>query len=512
MLVDCHKPDFNYHSTKMPEPKMHLQKDAVFYPKDDIFQSRPWGVYDLWGRIIPPAALYTAKTNLALGQEFVVKNQRTSQWLLEIETAVYGGFIGLHYGHTLLEFLPRLWYLKKTNGPSTKIIVHCGFSLDLAWKHSWFHDLMSLIGITKADLISPRETVLVRNLFIPESSFQINAFCTKTFANFTHWIGDQVPLTHESDSCPYFLTKMKLSSGVVNYINESDLCARLEKNNFKIIATEELSFFEQIKLFKSASGTCGVLGSNIHTSIFSRSSYGIILNIGVAISDSFYLLDKATNANFRYVSSGSIQEVSRQPGFARSFRFEDPVKLADSICNAFDDIKSHNKKIQKTSSSNLPSLQVVEKDFFKVSNGNGKYLCFKIADGALASTYNLENYKSLAYPAVATLNDTTGDLEIFALSPNPRLVCMNSNFPRRKFIYCGITKINNNDAAAFALYNKDSDQWLTLVPNQENKDANFSAQELQGWEYIYFERLSDKEKKQAISRYTELALTDDKEQ
>lgn len=505
MLTDCNKPNFDYEFTKMPEPNIHLQDDAIFYPKNDLFPSQIWGIYDLCGRMVPAAALSNAKVNLERGQEWVVKSQRNTQWLPEIECAIYGGFIGLHYGHTLLEFLPRLWYLREKFGPSVKIIVHCGFDLAAVWKSPWFCDLMALIGITETDLISPVETTLIRKLLLPDAAFQINGFCTKSFAAFTHWIGDKITSTNENIDAPYFLTKMNLSSGVINYVNEYELCRNLEKNGFHIVAPEELSFSEQIALFKSKSGICGVLGSNIHTSIFSRFSYGVILNIGNAISDSFYLLDKEVNAHFRYVTSTSIEEVPRQEGFARSFRFSDPIALSDSISNAFFEMKSAiTSKFSISSIAPSTENNEIKQEFFKICNKDGKYLCFRRGDGALASLYNSEKYNNLVYPAIATFNKENGKLYIFALSTKPHLVCLTHTLPQSEFVICNLTKHQISNNTVFALYNKHFARWLTLVPDSGNTDAHFSAQEVQGWEHITLEHLPWEKEQQANSRYLEL--------
>ncbi|GBQ25598.1 hypothetical protein AA0472_1809 [Acetobacter estunensis NRIC 0472] len=108
MLTDCVAPQ-GLTEWDHFRPALSVAEYAVFYPRHDHYGSLPWGVYDLNGRLNARAALIQEKSNLGHGQEWIAASPRCSMDMPEIESAVYGGMIGLHYGHTLLELLPRLW-------------------------------------------------------------------------------------------------------------------------------------------------------------------------------------------------------------------------------------------------------------------------------------------------------------------------------------------------------------------------------------------------------------------
>ncbi|KXV21350.1 glycosyltransferase family 61 protein [Gluconobacter japonicus] len=502
MLIDCHTHNISDPGAGLPPPVIHIQKDAVYYPRDDKFGAQPWGIYDLWGRLVPTAALDSDRNHLAHGQTRLVTNQRTACDLPEIECAVYGGMLGLHYGHTLLEFLPRLWYLRGKLGPSAKILIHCGLGLKVAWNTSWFRDMMHLIGITEHDLISPRETILVRNLLIPEASFQINGFCSKTFADFTQWMGDRIPTQVDIEDSPYFLTKKELQSGVINFTNENELCSHLEDLNFRIVSTENLSFTEQISLFKSKSGTCGMLGSNIHTSIFSKHSYGTVFNIGPAISKSFELLDAVTGANFHYVTSPDLHEVVAQPGFRRSFELHDPAGLARDLYEDF-----HTRKTERETGTNhivphgIENLRSdIPREFQMVRSQLGKLLCIRTADSALMTTYDIDEEES-AYPAIVTQGTDADELWIFALSPRPILIRFNAETPKCPFLSCKLTTTHDDkEGIMYALQDQKTNKWLTFAPDASFA-ADFCAPRIAGWEHVKFEKLSEEQTLIAANYY-----------
>ncbi len=508
MLFDCHKHDFPDAGALLPRPVIHVQKDAIFYPKDDKYEAQPWGVYDLWGRIIPACALGNNRIQLDHGQSWIVGNQRTAYGIPEIECAVYGGMLGLHYGHMLLEFLPRLWYLRGKYGPSAKILVHCAQGLKAAWETQWFRDMMALLRVTENDLISPSETILVRNLLVPEASFQINGFCLQTFADFTHWMGDRVPVSEDTNEAPYFLTKMQLKNGVINYVNENELCSSLEDLGFRIVATESLPFYEQIGLFKSSAGTCGMLGSNMHTSIFSRNAYGTVFNIGPDISKSFDLLDAATGADFHYVSSGTLQEVAAQPGFRRSFHLEDPIALARAIHEDFYAKKAarEHKVRQRSTHTSTTSDQHPEtpREFHMVRSTLGKLLCIRAADGALITVHDLPEDETAAYPAVVTRSDLPDELLIFALSPQPTMICSDTETLRKPFLSCRLTEAQDQQGnPVHALQSTQNGRWLVFIPDNR-VNTSFSAQKAADWEFIQLETLPAEKAELAAAHYETL--------
>jgi len=484
VLIDCHRNADLSLSVDVPELQVHHFRDVFFYPKTDIFPHVQWGLYDRLGRILPAAALGYGWVNLQQGQDWVLKRVSHDPFAREIECAVYGGMVGLHYGHTLLEFLPRLWYLRRLHGPSVKILVHCGLGLTRAWETPWFRDLMALIGIVREDLISPLERVMVRNLLVPDAAFQINAYCSRIFADFTHWIGDRAGLPEDESDAPYFLTKMMLRKGVVNFVNEDEVCSRLEQAGFRVVATEELALREQIGLFRSRAGTCGILGSNIHTNVFSRSSYGVALNIGPDVSDSFHLLDETTGADFRYVTSWSIHEVERQERFLRSFRFEDPVGIADAMVAAFDAMKTRRAGLD---------VARVEREsggrFVSVRGGAEKRVYVNGITSALTSAVEGSMDKELCQPLVGMVTADGREARLYSLAPEIRYVRVDERASHRPWIVCDITEAEVDGQVVRGLRHRDTGRWLTIIPEKNNHDANFSAGQMFGWEIVDLEAL-----------------------
>jgi capsular polysaccharide biosynthesis protein len=498
MLEDCLKPS-HINDTVAPEPSIHYIQDCRFFPHNDQFRSDIWGIYDGAGRLVLPAAFLYSRTNLGGGQRWVVDQPRNSALLPEIECAFYGGVIGLHYGHTLLEFLPRLWYLKQKAGPTTKILVHCGPGLEIAWDTPWFCDLMGLIGIRKGDLISPRQTSVVRHLFIPDPTFQINGFAHPAFTAFTNWVGDNVLHDTGLGEQPVFLTKRNLKSGVINFLNEDELCRRLEELGFRIESPEELPLGHQISLFKQKGGVSGILGSNMHTSIFARRPFGTCLNIGAHISDSFYYADKANNADFSYFFSNTIQEVESAPGFSRSFRFQEPALLADEVARRHEQLRAARRPLPQHASQE----ETAHVFCFPVSP-DGKHLCARASDGALCTTYADISNSDSAFPIAAIMLE--GRVRLFAASPLPFAIAWTEGSLLSAWLECELAW-KDDARTECGLRRPDTGLLLTIVPDTRNHDAHFSANILQGWEYIAFvppsaEQQSFLEKRYALLQHS----------
>ncbi|NHO32398.1 glycosyltransferase family 61 protein [Acetobacter fallax] len=396
----------------------------------------------------------------------------------EIECAIYGGMIGLHYGHTLLEFLPRLWYLRNTMGVNAKILVHCGPGLGTPW----FRDLMKLAGISEDCLISPLSTTLVRHLLVPESCVQLNHYVMRSFLDFTNQMGDRI--SFDSNDQPVFLTKKNLPYGVVNWDNEAELCSELETYGFRIIAPEEHNLREQISFFRNSGGACGILGSNMHTSIFAREPFGLVLNIGLHISPSFYLLDRCNNADFRYVACDESHEVGAQKNFRRTFHISDPVALAAEFSREFfqkrDEVRS-----RKTARAPAVSEKTL---FFRMTGQDGKRLCARLSDGRLISSMAAEADNQVCDMILQITDQNICSL--FALSSVPLPVTTASTSQLAAFVPCVVTEETIGDTIRYGIRQPDSKRWLSLAPGAEDRDAFFGAEHFREWEYVTFIELT----------------------
>lgn len=477
MLTDC-IPSYIIDNGKISDPEIIIEKNCVYYPKNSHFQNGTWGIYNKRGQLILPAALGYDRTTIVSEQEIILKYPRGIRGIRQIETAIYGGWISLHYGHTILEFLPRLWYLKNKSGPSAKILVHCSGSLNDAWKLSWFSDLMNIIGINKEDLICPSETTLVDFLLIPEASFQINGYYSKAFTDFTNWIGDKIQseFIKENSNNPIFLSKSRLKSGVINYENESEFCDELTKEGFNIIFPEELSLYNQISIFKSGNPICGMLGSNMHTSIFSRSPAGLVLNIGSHISESFYLLDKANNANFKYVTSSNIQEVDRHEGFRRTFHINNPKELAKSFNFHLNEMKIPKKRDKYFKDP-------CDIEFYSISHAfSNKKVVFNKCDGSIQSTFDKD---SIYFDhAILCKKPNKNHGIIISSSSEGFTFSINIKNDRLYYIKVLIDEVKKEKYSIYSILNPENNLYLSIYPYDDNNKVGFFAETVLDWEFI----------------------------
>ncbi|WP_338421436.1 glycosyltransferase family 61 protein [Acetobacter estunensis] len=328
----------------------------------------------------------------------------------------------------------------------------------------------------------------MRRLLLPEPTFQINHFCMKEFIAFTNTIGDRV--TPSTDERPVFLTKKNLSQGVLNCVNEDEFCARLESRGFRIESPEHHTLRQQIAFFHNPAGVAGMLGSNMHTSIFSRKAYGLVLHVVPYNSNSFYLLDACNQADFRYVTSPSITETEAAPGFRHSFRMENPVQLADAFADAF--FAQQTEILSKRRANRAPK-QSTPMAFYAVRNETGEFLTARHADGKLVVS---SEASPLLYPIIAALGQD-GKVELFAEAPAPFPVTASTTSHWTTSISGRLTIEDIEGVSQPGI--QHNGKWLTLPPHSDGTEASFRAEIQLGWECVTFVELS-LERNQAAQR------------
>jgi len=360
--------------------------------------------------------------------------------------------------------------------------------MDDAWNLKWFVELMELIGVQREDIVCPKETVFINNLLVPEASFQINGYYTSSFINFTNWIGGKVSLTEVADDTPVFLTKKDLKSGVVNYANEDEFCYFLEKEGFQIVAPEGLSLKQQISLFRSGRSMSGMLGSNMHTSIFSHAPHGVALNIGPHISESFYLLDEANSANFRYVTSWGLSEIERQEGFRRTFSISDPRGLAVHFAAA---VLENTEKSRGRIDEHIHRVPEKIEYFFIRGKINNNQICVRVSDGSIFTTKgSRELDDGYAYPLVAARVGESNKIALYALSAQPFSISDVKTNLRSWFIPALLYVDNNSIEVTHSILSPSTNLYFTVPPYDHDIECFFQAAEIHDWEVLTIEKLT----------------------
>lgn len=199
--------------------------------------------------------------------------------MTKYQNAFYGGLLyPHHYGHFITESLSRLWALQQCElHPDSPILFHIK-------KPSKYNE--SILTILKHLKIESRiriidQMVSVVNLTVASQANILSNGTHPKFIEFTRSIGKAILNNEENNTQDWsgkkvYLTKSRLANKSFRntlqlYHGETELESKLRSRNYLIIAPEELTIANQIRLFSEASRIVGCLGSAFHTMYLAQS-------------------------------------------------------------------------------------------------------------------------------------------------------------------------------------------------------------------------------------------------
>ncbi|WP_084294773.1 glycosyltransferase family 61 protein [Asaia prunellae] len=273
---------------------------STFRP--DWWRFYPRGISDTSGRI------FSSQSAVLKGQPQWV-NPESAKYYPVIERAIFVGHIHDQYGHLITEFISRLWALANIRKPGDKLLVRCVRGLDEVFTFKWEAEIFDALGLTKDDFITPEIPVTIRELVVPSPAFAEQGYCYRKMAEFCNRIGDLSqsainPVKGEK----IYLSRSKLYGGTLLIDNEPLLEKALIDRGFQIVHPEELTFPEQISLFRNHNTPVGFVGSAFHTSIFTPNPSGVAINAKSHVDANYTMMDGVNEAEIDYIESDLIIE------------------------------------------------------------------------------------------------------------------------------------------------------------------------------------------------------------
>lgn len=320
------------------DPPVDREKDVYYLPwtPDGV-----WGLFNKHDRPVWPAVDFRLPTHELHGQRLVSYTTHTRV----IEAAprdayVYGGRFHPHFGHFLVECLPRYWTLADGGGPRSllrprgpKFVLHSTASADFFSGFPFARQIFSALGLTGDNFIFFDRPVRIPEIMVPSVSLQQQAFASRAFARLCHAVGRGLlgGLTPIRDDRPVWLSKSRLAGGVRRYADELEMEAIFKREGVEIVYPETLSLADQVALFMSRPRILGTLGSAFHVSIFAPpGSRMIMLSSGPVLNSNYMLLDNLNNNKAEYWYAPGTTEA---PGerFMLDVKLPDPVATAHAL-------------------------------------------------------------------------------------------------------------------------------------------------------------------------------------
>jgi len=298
-MMKKYSPNLEKLIIRASEPDVHYHQNVLFVPKRYNFDEMV-GLYTDVGYLIPQAALFHKYPPEMKGHRNISPLDMNFDYP-KYDDAFYVGHIDLHYGHTITEFVSRLWAIKNYRRSGQKLLYHSIHNHEYVFSCRWFLQLLHLFGLQKDDFISFYLPTKISRVTVPSPAFGENNYVYKIFSDFCSQIGEKINVdsAFEKGSEFIWLSRDKVEKGTFRLKNESALCDTLKNKGFRIVHPEFLSIVEQISLFKS-NVVCGLLGSAFHTSIFQKRSKIIALT-ATQPSENFILMDTVSETDATYL-------------------------------------------------------------------------------------------------------------------------------------------------------------------------------------------------------------------
>lgn len=306
---------------------------------EDVFHvpDRPggdWGLFHRDGSPVRSALDYLGPENAPMRPEPV-----SPVGYDEVATALppgdylYGGGIYPHFGHFIVDTLPRLWPLARERRPGQKVLFDGPGGPDEWWSRPWVADMLSGLGLHRDDLVECREPVRIERLVMPQRSLQGQAFGHPAFQRMTRLIGTSLlDAAPPAAGGPVYLSKTRLTGGVQRVVNELQLERFLAVRGVEIVYPEALSFREQLSLFASSRTITGITTSAMHVGVFAPPARVRALHPSDLLNSNFLILDRLNGADAAYFHPRGSREVSRNAnGFMVEHVFMDPIAIGRAL-------------------------------------------------------------------------------------------------------------------------------------------------------------------------------------
>ncbi len=319
------------------DPDLEVFDDVLYLP---YRHEGRWGLFDGHGALIRAATDWRGPQNQTIDQIPEIPDDAGPAAQADDAELIYAGRFNPHFGHFLVETLPRLWWLARRDRRGRKLLMH-GDGDPAGWFARGFAaGIWRALGLAPADLAVFARPTRLRRVIVPAPSLQQQSFVHEVFGLLCRNIGGA--MLRDADltpsPTPVYLSKSRLDLGVHVFANEEALEARLGASRIEIVHPETLTLAEQVRLFETRPAILGTTGSAFHASIFARATpRQITLSPHREINSNFALFDHVSgNRTEHYHQPGTADLGPSERHHARHL-LPDPTGAADALLRLLDE-------------------------------------------------------------------------------------------------------------------------------------------------------------------------------
>lgn len=290
-----------------------------------------WGIFNSNGDPVPDAMTGRLIYNIPLDTEMTSDDIEEEA---HEDTYIYAGFFNCHFGHFIVDTLPRFWDRALFGRGRPRILCHAdGRPAD------WFRSpvaalAMGALGLREDDFVVFDRPTKIRNLIIPRPAMVAQTLVHSVYADLCRSIAKTIGpgQAHVPTGQPAFYSRSRLPIGTFKIVNDTEIDDEFRRLGVSIVHPEKLTFLDQIETMASASRVLGSTGSFLHLSIFCPTSKRIsaLSHVG-ALNSNFALIDKAAGNEARYMEPVAYDRVPAPHGFMDAIRLTHPRAVARQL-------------------------------------------------------------------------------------------------------------------------------------------------------------------------------------
>ena len=185
---------------------------------------------------------------------------------IQLDRAVFGGYLYDHYGHFLLESLARLWQPKEW--PSEPIVWIACWTDELS---PWMVQALDILSLSPNRHVVSSDTGLfsVGELLVPDAGFE--------FGTFMHpWMAKRLSCVHTTCDGSHVWLSRKALMPISGLDEEDELENRMAQEGWIILRPEEIDLKTQVSILSKAVHIAGLEGSAFHTLMFLQDFTGVV--------------------------------------------------------------------------------------------------------------------------------------------------------------------------------------------------------------------------------------------
>lgn len=452
--------------------------NALFVPQSPVGIDKKSGLYDYCGNLINQAAIFSGpENNLHIHVQEYKTNLHFQDGYPEVECLFWGGYFSDHYGHFLIETLPRLirYSLIKNEG-NIKIIFLSKKSKEELIKINWIKFLFEKIGISIDDVFIPLFPIKIKEVifcsdYISEQNYA-NTESHRIFRSLSEQKFESRQSNPEEKKFAY-ISRNRLSSGTHKIINEEKIENTLSKIGVSIFYPEELSISDQVNIIEKYR-CAGFIGSFFHNCVFASCNPEFLcLSYGENLNLNYSLLDFISNSRGDYYVP-KTNVIEKTNDFYEVCEVDNIEQVSNFIVSWFNSnvernpsyiIKEKERKYPNITTSNPLKIKDKWDRVAKISPHTGKLI------------FTEEHTSNDVLVDAIILSDADGKSYLVANSSYEPLIKLGKHGHPRKIIPISIKK-----KEGFFHLKDDQNLFLTSIPKNGYSVSEVKPCEPDEWE------------------------------